>query len=1123
MPQKCLMPVKLTTRESKIIFVAVVVAAVSLFVGIRYFSRAFPEASLTLRVNRADSGDIAKKFLASRDFQLKGYRHAAIFQYDDQTKLYLERTQGLAKMNQLTRGPIHLWRWSNRWFRPQQKEEFDVDVSTQGKVVGFDHVIPEAAPGASLTPEAALGIASAFLTNVMHRDLADLEFVDSESEKRPARMDHTFTWKLKNLNLGDGSYRIEVEVDGDQVAGYSEYVKIPDQWTRDYKSLRSRNTSAQLVDEILFILLSLGMLVILVRRLHDHDVPLRTAAGFGLVATVLYFLGQLNSFSLDQFAYQTTDSYSSFMTGYFVKSALSALGVGAFIFLIVAAAEPVYRESFPGLTSIRRTLSWQGLRSRSFFIANVVGITLTFFFFAYQTGFYLAANKLGAWAPSDIPFSNLLNTRIPWIAVLFVGFFPAVSEEMQFRAFGIPFLEKFLRSRPAGLIVAAFIWGFLHSAYPNEPFFIRGLEVGIGGIIIGLVMLRFGIFATLIWHYSVDALYTAFLLLRSPNDYLRISGGLTAGIMLIPLIVALIAYLRTGTFSDESELTNQRAGFKRAPKGEVALPCEESRGYRPLGKSRILAAAVLGTAFVAAAFLPAYRFGQNLRLHFDRREAEQSATAFLEHQGVRPQEYRKAAWLDENVDALTLRYLLDHLSVQKSEQIYRRATRLELWEVRFFKPLQKEEYRVFVDPVDNMVFASRHILDEDAPGATLDASAARSLAEDFLQEKGYQLSGFELQDTQSKKQKARKDYFLTWQAKVGDPLNVGDAHFRLEVEIAGKQVVGLSRYFKLPEQWQRQHEASRLSNAVLLGLRSLLAIVLMALAVMLFVEQVRAGRIAWRRSLWVGVVLAILMSLSELNGLPLIYQRYPTSISITNFWIMAGAGLVVVPLLVGLVGWLVVGLATSLYPDAWKICDGEARRLWRLDAVVAFILSVAAGAALARLETIFAGRFHAIAPVRFGIFPSLFDAAYPGAAFILHALLMTFFYAGLLGIFIYLARTGWARRSWWVWPVGVLLLASLGPAGAHSAGEFAAGWVMAFVPLAVAVLIAAWFFRFNILAYLGAIFCLEVAGPLVDLLSQPSPFFRWNGIVLLLFAFLVLAWMVGSMGKCPRAAGPKAD
>ncbi len=1116
------MPVKLTFREYKTIVVAILVAAVSLVIGVKYFSRAFPEASLTLRVSRAESQYIARKFLASRGFHMDGYRHAAIFQYDDQAKLYLERTQGLAKMNQLASGPIHLWRWSNRWFKPQQEEEFRVDVSTQGQVVGFDHEIPETTPGASLSSDAARNLARDFLSNVMHRDLSGLEFVDSESEKRPARIDHTFTWKAKNVNLGDGSYRIVVEVDGDQVAGYSEFVKIPDQWTRDYQSLRSRNISAQLVDEVLFVLLSLAMLVILIRRLRDRDVPLRMAAVFGLVATALYFLGQLNSYSMSKFGYQTTESYSSFMTGYFLEAILSALGVGAFIFLIVAAAEPVYREGLPRLTSIRRTLSWRGLRSRSFFMANVVGITLTFFFFAYQTGFYLAADKLGAWAPSDIPFSNLLNTSIPWVAVLFVGFFPAVSEEMQFRAFGIPFLEKVFRSRTAGLIVAAFIWGFLHSAYPNQPFFIRGIEVGCGGIIVGLVMLRFGILATLIWHYSVDALYTAFLLLRSSNDYLRISGALTAGIMLIPLIVALIAYLRTGAFTDESDLTNECAGIARAPKEETVAPPAKSLGYQPLGKSRLLVAGILTAVFVGAAFMPAYRFGRDVELHFSRSDAVRAASSFLEGQGVKPQAYRHVAWLDENVDPLTLRYLLEHLSVHESEQIYRRATLLELWEVRFFRPLQKEEYRVFVDPADNMVFASRHILDEDAPGATLDPEAARVLAEDFLQRKGYQLSSFELQNSEARKRKAREDYTLTWQAKPGDPLNVADAHFRIAVAIAGDQVVGVSRYFKLPEKWQRQREASHLVNAILIGLRSLLGIVFAGLAVILFVRQVRAGLIPWRRSLWVGVAIAALVALSELNSLPLIDQQYQTSVSMSNFWISVGAGFIVFPLFAGVSAWLLVGLATSFYPDAWKVLEGSSRRVWRRDAIAVIILSLAAGAAVVKFETILADHFHQFAPVGVSFFPELFNTAYPGVAFILHALLFTVLFSALAAIVVYIAHYGWSRKAWWLWAAGALLLVSLGPASAHSVREFVLGWVMGLVPLAAAVPIAVYFFRNNFLAYVGTIFCLEAAGPMVKLLSQPATFFQWNGVLFLVLSIVVLGWLVGSVGKRARSSEPGA-
>lgn len=1112
------MPVRLGSRERTIILVAIVVAAISLVIGIKYFSRAFPEASLTLRVNRADSLTIAQDFLSSRGISTGGYRHVAIFTYDDDSKTYLERTQGLAAMNRLTRGPIHLWRWSHRWFKPQQKEEFRVDVDTQGQVVGFDHEIADAAPGPSLNSGQARQIAQQFLQTTMHRDLSGLEFLDIQSEKRPARVDYSFTWKQKNINLGSGSYRIAVDVDGNQVSGYTEFVKIPDQFLRDYQGLRSRNTSAQVVDEVFWILLSLAMLVILVNRLRDRDVPLRMAAGFGMVGTALYFLEQLNSFSLIQFGYSTTDSYSSFMAGYFRDAILSALGVGALIFLLVASAEPVYRERLGGLASVRRTLTWRGLRSRSFFIANVVGIAMTFFFFAYQTVFYLAADKLGAWAPADIPFSNLLNTRIPWAAVLLMGFLPAVSEELQFRAFGIPFLTKIFHSRAAGLVLAAFIWGFLHSAYPNQPFFIRGLEVGIAGIIVGVIMLRFGIFATLIWHYSVDALYTAFLLLRSPNNYLRVSGGLTAGIMLIPLIVAFIAYLRSGTFSDESDLSNESVGIRRAPKGELVAETEASVSYQPLKGPRILAAGLLFVALVGAAFIPAYRFGRDITLHFARSAAKDSATAYLAGKGVKVEEYHQAAWLVENVDPLTLRYFLEHLSVKDSEQLYRRSTRLVLWDVRFFKPMQKEEYEVFVDPADNLVFGDRHSLDESAPGATPSPDAARSLAETFLRQKGYHLSDFELQNSESKKREAREDYTLTWQVKPDNPLNVGEAHFRIAVDLAGDQVVGTSRYFKLPEEWIRQREASRLGNSILLGLESLLGVALFALVIMLFVNQVRAGKIPWRRSLWVGLALAGLTVIGELNAIPLMYQQYRTSISLSNFWITVAVGLAVSPLLMGLVVWLAVALATSFYPDSWSIFRGAARRVWRRDAVIALALGLAAAVGISRVNTLISDRFHAFVPVSFGLFAGRMDVSLPVISVVLHAIIYTVLGAALAGILIYLARSGWSRRAWWIWPVALLVLVSLGPSGAHSLREYLAGWAMAFIPLLGAVAIAGWFCRMNILAYIAALFCIQVAAPLVQLLSQPSLFFRWNGVAGLVVSLLVLAWMlaVGSRATQPE-------
>ena len=984
-------------------------------------------------------------------------------------------------------------------------------MTPAGEVLGFHHEIPEASPGANLEQSAARQLAEQFLLEVMKRDLNGLEFVEAESEKRPARTDHSFTWKQKSVNLGDGSLRIAVSVAGDQVDTYSEYVKIPEQWSRDYRQLRSRNQSAQLVAEVFLILLTVAMFIILVMRLRDRDVPLRLAVIFGLVGAVLYLFARLNNLPLEVFGYQTTDSYSSFMAGYLRDSVLAALGVGVFIFFLVASSEPVYRENYPGFVSLRRYLSWTGLRSRSFFMSNVVGIGMTFFFVAYQTVFYLAANELGAWAPADIQYSDLLNTRFPWVWVLFIGFLPAVSEEMQFRAFAIPFLRHRLRSKWLAVVFAAFIWGFLHAAYPNQPFFIRGVEVGVAGIIVGVLMLRFGILATLIWHYSVDALYTAFLLLRSSNNYLMISGLITAGIMLVPFAISLIAYLRTGTFTEETELTNQSQGISRAPQREAVVEAEAPLAYRPLDRRRLILAGVLVAAFVAILFIPVHRFGEGTNLGVARGAALRLADEYLRQRQVDPDGYRRAAWLDRNVNPMAVRYLLERRSLRETDRIYRSATRLLLWEVRYFRPLEKEEHLVFIDPADGAVFSYRHVLDENAPGTSLSPENARTLGERFLEQQGYEPARFTLQDSQVEKRKARSDYTLVWEARAEEPESprrVDGAHFRLQVDIAGDEVVGLSRFFKLPEEWVRERGATGLHNIVLTVVFITVLASFLAGALILFVKRVRGGQIPWRRAAKVGALAYPIMLLVQLNQLSTLYGQYDTSISLANFTILIGVGMLIVPLLGAMLAWLLVGLTTSLYPDAWRVLRGSARCVWRRDAAVALVVSVAALAALSRLDDLVASRFHAFAPVNIGLVPDHFDAFLPVAGFLLRGLIYCLFVPALAGILIYLVGWTLRRRPWWMWVVMALLLVSLGSSRAHSLPEYAVTWAQSLVALVVVAGIVAAFFRNNVLAYVSAAFASAIVEPLIALISQPAGFYQWNAAILALLGAIMLGAML---------------
>ena len=216
--------------------------------------------------------------------------------------------------------------------------------------------------------------------------------------------------------------------------------------------------------------------------------------------------------------------------------------------------------------------------------------------------------------------------------------------------------------------------------------------------------------------------------------------------------------------------------------------------------------------------------------------------------------------------------------------------------------------------------------------------------------------------------------------------------------------------------------------------------------------------------------------------------------------------------------WVVMGSVGGLYPDVWKFFSRTARRVWRRDALVALVVSLAAGAGLARVSALLTSAWHAYAPIDDELFPATFSTPWPAAGYFLSIVTRTLLMAALAALAIYIVRSGWKRRAWWLWAGLVLILASLGPAQAHSLAEYFTGWIMNLVPLLVAGILVGFFLRDNILSYVLVLFCLQVAEPLVDLFTQSNKFFLHNSVALALLSGVVIAWMLWTNGSSERTA-----
>jgi len=271
---------------------------------------------------------------------------------------------------------------------------------------------------------------------------------------------------------------------------------------------------------------------------------------------------------------------------------------------------------------------------------------------------------------------------------------------------------------------------------------------------------------------------------------------------------------------------------------------------------------------------------------------------------------------------------------------------------------------------------------------------------------------------------------------------------------------------------------------------------------------VRRGSLPWRTGAMVGAVIAAIVVLSELNALRTVEWAYSTSISLGTFWLQQGIGLILVPILAGLGTWLLVALALSLFPEGQRLLRRSAMGAWRRDAVIAVILTLAMAAAFQKLGTLVTSRWPVYFPPRIDLFPSHLDARSPALAFLLAAVLGSVLATAGVGVLIAAFRSGWSRRAWWMWVALLLLVIAVGPSHAHSVRQFLAGWIYGVITFAIPVWMVATFFRDNALAYLASIFCIALAHPVVNLMSQAARAYQWNGLLLGVLSLAVLGWLL---------------
>ena len=1117
---------RLSRRDWVFLAICAAVFGASLYVVLNWFSAAFPEASIEFRYDRGASRPLAEGVLADLRIDTRGLKHTATFDSDNLAKIFLERSLGLERANALLRRDVHIWYWHHRWFRPLQEEEYAVEVAPTGEIVAFSHRMPESRAVPPVAIADARRIAEQFLVR-NKAPLADLALVSQSERNLPHRVQRIFTWESKSVHPAGAPYRFVVTVDGGAVTDYSQRVKVPDAWQRSYGELRSKNFAAGNVDLIFLIITAVAALWTFIVRLRRGDMSIRFLLAIGFTTVVLVTGVSLNSFPTALAGYDTTTSYPAFLGMMIAGALVQGIGMGMLLIVICGSGEVLYRERLPQQLALPRLWTRRALASKRVFRSFVLGYALVAFFLAYQVIFYLIAEHFGAWSPAETPYDDMLNTAFPWIAVLFAGFFPALNEEFMSRAFSIPFFERVLRSRVAAIVVAGFIWGFGHATYPNQPFFIRGVEVGLAGVVLGFLFFRYGVLPLLIWHYTVDALYTALLLFRSHNTYYVTSAALASFVFAVPMLISIALYIRNKGFAADDDLSNATLPVNAEPPEPESAEVVELPPPMPPVRSRFIVALVAAGVLAA---LMAYRppaIGDAIDYRIDREQTKSIARAHVAIAARQPMPERVIAiplsgfksWDRESgreeggspggFDSVAATYLLRHgLRDRALVDVLRHRVPAGTWTVRFFTPMKKDEYFVEVDPRTSRAIGYHRYQDERNAGPRLEQSAAQAIATSAFARYEQNPNAFDLKEALSFQQPNRRDWLFHFQEHT--PL-VADAWRRITVRVAGNEVTQFATTVKVPDETYRESQQRTFVNFLLLMLRIAGVVALISLVVTGFVMAARQGRIPWARAARWTAALAIIPILDVVTHWEWTLFTYNTSVQWQTF--SFNASIDIIRSLGIQLGGLILAIAAilTLRPWAGALLTREGRARFGRSGVVAAIAAVATFQTLRMLVGWLSRLFPSLAAVHGFAAPD--DVAVPFPAVLAggEAIINTIYLCGAIALVAYALKTS-PRK--WIAPlmvIGGLFCAMLD--SSVTPAETPLALVRAISFGVAAWLIARYILGENPIAWPLAIFIAYAGQSALDMLGNDRADLQANGIVLIVVIVVLLAFIA-----MPRAA-----
>lgn len=807
------------------------------------------------------------------------------FSYDDDAKSFLEYELGVRKANELMAQEIPIWYWRVRLCRELEQEELKVWINPEGKLAGVDHDFENEKELPSLTHEEAEKVARNFVEKEVGTSLEGFNLIKDESNQKPKRKDHSFTFEDTKQDYKGGKLRVYVGLAGDQISAYNRYLHVPEVFDRKFQNIRSYNQMLGKIAQIFMTLLGLISVFAFGWAVMTGNIRWRPVIVISLIYSVFPFLDNVNNFNELIDSYDTTVSFSSYVSKTLVGLVASILPQVLSAVVLFGAAEALYRRAFPDHTAIEKIFTKEGLRSKAVALALLVGQLLFLIDLGWVVFYYLMGQRVGFWCPLGVENYEILSSFAPAISAMRVGISASFMEEALYRVVGMALMMRISGNFWVANFFQATAWGFAHSFYPQQPFYARGVELTLGGLLDGWILRRYGILACVSSHYLFDTFLGVKPLFTSGESSLKA----TAYLSVLPFLVLLVySATRTkslkvveGAESDEQLLNRSVSSTIQERELDEVEPDETPISYKPIPAQKRLFLFTLTVILGFASFLMHPQIlNEDVKVHIERHQAEAKAAEILTRHGIEAPGYSVVSYLSEQTAGQSEQYIYEKNGFAKTDSVVRNSHSGGFcWRVRFFKAKVPEEYEVQLDG-DGREIGTDITLAEETKGAILTKDEAYAKARNEIDATYPYLKPYELESASEQKRPARTDWTFIFRSKQFD---VAESQFKIRMSVLGNLVTGANWSWEVPDKWsfERSKKSMReeLGGYIVMG-GYFVALIFFAVWV-IGILHARAIRV--RPALIIGFVYSLTLLPSQLNALPMLFLNYNTTNPVSNF------------------------------------------------------------------------------------------------------------------------------------------------------------------------------------------------------------------------------------------------